>query len=495
MAKKKVRHHILINAVDPEECRIALVRDGRLENFSIETAAGELTRGNIYKGVVTRVEPSLQAAFVNYGAEKNGFLQQREIHSDYFVDQTRAGKNATPSITDLIEPRQELLVQVTKEPVANKGAMLTTFISLPGRYAVLMPGGKGSGVSRKIEDEKERQRLKDIVESLKIPEGFGTIVRTAGKHQKKRAISKDVHYLLRLWKNIRKRGLSKAGTLLLYKERHLAIRAIRDRFTSDVDEILVDNKSVFKDAKEFMRIVSPKHAKVVKLYKDPQPMFSKFKLEDQIASIFASRVPLKSGGHIIISPTEALVAIDVNSGRSTRQGSMEKTAFSTNMEAAPEIARQLRLRDLGGLIVIDFIDMRERKHKQAVIKAIKEHTKLDEARVNVGALSKFGLMELARQRISASIEYGSYIPCPHCHGKGQVASAETLALDFMRRLRSEILKNHVKSIRGIVPVKVADYLLNKKRKEILDVEIKQNIRITIEGDGEMQPGESRIVHE
>jgi ribonuclease E len=494
MAKKKARHQILINAVDPEECRIALVRDGRLDNFSIETAASELTRGNIYKGVVKRVEPSLQAAFVNYGAEKNGFLQQREIHSDYFVDNASSGKTGTPSITDLIEPRQELLVQVTKEPVSNKGAMVTTFISLPGRYAVLMPGGKGSGVSRKIEDEKERQRLKDVMESLKIPEGFGTIVRTAGKHQNKRAISKDVRYLLRLWKNIRKRGLSKPGTRLLYKERHLAIRAIRDRFTSDVHEILVDNRGVFKDTKEFMRIVSPKHAKAVKLYKDPQPMFTKYKLEDEIASIFASRVPLKSGGHIVISPTEALVAIDVNSGRSTREGSMEKTAFSTNMEAAPEIARQLRLRDLGGLIVIDFIDMRDRKHKQAVIKAMKEHTKLDEARVNVGAISKFGLMELARQRISASIEYGSFIPCPHCHGKGQVASAEKLALDFMRRLRSEILKHNVKYIRGVVPVNVADYLLNKKRKEILDVEIKQNISITIEGDPGMQPGESRIVH-
>lgn len=493
MSQKKSHHQILINAVDPEECRIALVRDGRLDNFSIETAAGELTRGNIYKGVVTRVEPSLQAAFVHYGSDKNGFLQQREIHSDYFVDQLSSGKNGTPSITDLIGQGQELLVQVTKEPVSNKGAMLTTFISLPGRCVVLMPGGRGSGVSRKIEDEKERQRLKDTVDSLKIPEGFGTIVRTAGKHQKKAAISKDVRYLLRLWENIRKRALSKSAPCLLYKERHLAIRAIRDRFTSDVGEILIDNKDVFRDAKEFMRIISPKHAKSVKLYKDPQPMFTKYRLEEQIASIFSSRVPLKSGGHIVINPTEALVAIDVNSGKSTREGSMEKTAFATNMEAAPEIARQLRLRDLGGLIVVDFIDMRDRKHKQAVIKAMKDHTKLDEARVNVGAISKFGLLELARQRISASIEYGSFVVCPHCHGKGQVASAEKLALEFMRKLRSEILKNDIRYIRGVVPVNVADYLLNKKRKEILDVEIKQNMSITIEGDSSMQPGESRIV--
>ena len=244
-----------------------------------------------------------------------------------------------------------------------------------------------------------------------------------------------------------------------------------------------------------MRIVSPRHTKIVKLYKDPRPMFTKYQLEDQISSIFSSRVTLKSGGHIVINPTEALVAIDVNSGKSTREGSMEKTAYATNMEAAPEIARQLRLRDLGGLIVIDFIDMRERKHKQAVLKAIKEHTKLDTARISVGMISKFGLMELVRQRISASIEYGSFIPCPHCHGRGLVASAEKLALEFLRRLRSEILKNNIRQVRGIVPVNVADYLLNRKRKEILDVETRRNVTIIIEGDSALQPGESRIVRE
>jgi ribonuclease E len=493
--KQKEPHKILINAVDPEECRIALLKAGRLENFSIQTAAGELLRGNIYKAVVTRVEPSLQAAFVDYGADRNGFLQQHEIHSDYYIDGAAANKKANPTIRHLIEPRQELLVQVTKEPILNKGAMLTTYISLPGRYAVLLPGGKNAGVSRKIEDEKERQRLKRIMDSLKIPEGFGTIVRTAGRHQKKRGISKDIRYLLRLWENIRKHGLSKQAPCLLYKERHLAIRAIRDRFTSEVNEILVDNKEIYRDVKDFMRIVSPRHTKIVKLYKDPRPMFTKYQLEDQISSIFSSRVTLKSGGHIVINPTEALVAIDVNSGKSTREGSMEKTAYATNMEAAPEIARQLRLRDLGGLIVIDFIDMRERKHKQAVLKAIKEHTKLDTARISVGMISKFGLMELVRQRTSASIEYGSFIPCPHCHGRGLVASAEKLALEFLRRLRSEILKNNIRRVRGIVPVNVADYLLNRKRKEILDVETRRNVTIIIEGDSALQPGESRIVRE
>jgi len=313
MKNQEEQYKILINAVDPEECRIALVKKGHLENFSIETAARELIRGNIYKGKVARVEPSLQAAFINYGAEKHGFLQQHEIHSDYFADKPKACNKKKSTILDLIESGQELLVQVSKEPILHKGAMLTTFISLPGRYTVLMPGSKSSGVSRKIEDEKERQRLKKIVESLKIPEGFGTIVRTAGNGQNKRNIAKDIRYLHRLWESIKKRGLTEPAPRLLYKERHLAIRAIRDLFTADVKEILVDNTEIHKDLREFMRIISPKHTGIVKLYKDPQPMFTKHQLEDQISSIFASKVRLKSGGHIVINPTEALVAVDVNS--------------------------------------------------------------------------------------------------------------------------------------------------------------------------------------
>jgi ribonuclease E len=492
MTQKKERHQILINAIDPEECRVAVIKGTTLEDFSIETSSGELNRGNIYKGIVTRAERSLQAAFIDYGAEKNGFLQQHEIHSDYYVDTPPAGKKKARSIQHLIKPGQELLVQVTKEPILSKGALLTTYISLAGRYVVLMPGSKGLGISRKIEDEKERQRLKDIVESLNIPESFGAIVRTAGKEQNKRELSKDIRYLLRLWDNIKKKALTNPAPCLLYKERHLAVRAIRDRFTPDVDEILVDDKDIYRDVKDFMRIISPRHAKIVKPYKDPQPMFTKYGLENQIASIFASRVSLKSGGHIVINPTEALVAIDVNSGKSTRGGSLEKTAYGTNMEAAAEIARQLRLRDLGGLIVVDFIDMRDRKHKQDVIKAMKEHTKLDKARITVGGISKFGLMELVRQRISASIEYGSFVPCPHCHGKGLLPSAERLALEFLRKLRSEILKKDVTTVKGIVPTNVADYLLNKKRKELLEVETRRNLTITIEGSRDLQPDESHI---
>lgn len=496
MTQKNERHKILINAVDPEECRIALVKGIRLESFHIETTAGEITRGNIYKGVVTRVEPSLQAAFVDYGAERNGFLQQHEIHSDYYIiEKPPAAKKGTPGIRNLIKPGQELLVQVTKEPILNKGAMLTTFISLPGRYVVLMPGGKNSGVSRKIEDENERGRLKVIIETLKVPQGFGTIVRTAAQNQKKQEISKDVRYLLRLWKNINKHGVSASARSLLYKERHVAIRVIRDHFTSDVKEILIDNKDIFQDVKYFIRIISPRHTRILKLYSDPEPIFTKYEIEEQIGSIFASRIPLKSGSHIVISPTEALVAIDVNSGKATRKGSMEETAYATNMEAAAEIARQLRLRDLGGLIVIDFIDMRERKHNLSVEKAVKQHTKMDKARISTGKISKFGLLELSRQRIAASIEYGSFVPCPHCQGKGLVPSAERLALEFLRRLRSETLKENITQVRGIVPGKVGYYLLNKKRKELLDVEMRRNLTVTLEEDPNMQPGDSRIICE
>ena len=495
MTRKKDGRKILINAVDPEECRIALIKGRNLESFHIETTAGEITRGNIYKGVVTRVEPSLQAAFIDYGAEKNGFLQQHEIHSDYYVDKPLSDKKKPPGIQHLIHRGQELLVQVTKEPLVNKGAMVTTYISLPGRYIVLMPGGKSSGVSRKIEDEKERERLKNIIDSLNVPDNFGTIVRTAAQNQRKQELSKDISYLLRLWRNINKQGVKAPAPCLLYKERHVAIRAIRDRFTSDVKEILTDNKDLFQDVKHFMRIISPRSRKIVKLYKDPQPIFTKYEIEDQISSIFASRVPLKSGGHVVINPTEALVAIDVNSGKATHKGSMEETAFAINMEAAAEIASQLRLRDLGGLIVIDFIDMRDRKHKLAVEKVMKQDTKLDKARVSVGKISKFGLMEMARQRIAPSVEYGSFMPCPRCQGKGLVPSAERLALEFLRRLRSETLKNDFTRVKGIVPSNVAYYLLNKKRRELLDLEMRRNLTITIEEDPVMQPGENRIICE
>ncbi len=482
---------ILINAVDPEECRIAKVKDSHLEEFHIDSAAREITRGNIYKGVITRVEPSLQAVFVDYGAERHGFLQKHEIHRDYFQDNHSGDR----SIKNVVKRGQELLVQITKDPIMNKGAMLTTFVSLPGRHVVLMPGSKNRGISRKVEDEKERKRLKDIINKLKLPEGFGIIVRTAGVNCTKTLISKDLRYLLRMWKNIKEKGMKEKAPALLYKERNLAVRSIRDYFTPDVTEILIDDKAVYDEIKDFLHIISPTHTKIVKLHKVPKPIFTKHQLENQIASIFESRVKLASGGSIVIDQTEALVAIDVNSGKATHKKSIEQTALMTNLEAAEEVARQLRLRDLGGLIVIDFIDMKDAKHKSEVEKAMKTHLKIDKARTKIGKISKFGLMEMSRQRIRPSIEYGGYESCLYCQGKGLVPSTETLGLGFLRKLRLETLKDGIASVKGIVPLEVADYLLNKKRKEILGLEVRRNLSITIEGDSSMTPGESNIICE
>jgi len=479
---------ILINAVDTEECRIATVKDSKLEGFHTESATHEVTHGNIYKGTVARVEPALQAAFVEYGAERHGFLQRHEIHSDYFQD----GEAGSRNLKHLIKRGQDLLVQVTKDPAMKKGAMLSTFISLPGRYVVLMPGSKNIGISRKIEDEKERKRLREIVDSLKIPEGFGLIVRTAGKECTKTSMSKDLQYLMRMWKNIKKNGVEMSTPGLLYKDRSVAVRFIRDYFTPEVSEILIDNPDVYQEVKDFIQVISPKHTKIVKLYQGAKPLFTKHQLEEQIASIFESRVELKSGGSIVIEQTEALVSIDVNSGKATSKQSIEQTASQTNLEAAEEVARQLRLRDMGGLIVIDFIDMRESKHRAEVERALKNHVRVDRARTTIGKISRFGLLEMSRQRIRPPIVYGSMVPCPYCQGKGLVPSIETLALRFLRRLRLETLKGQLVRVRGTVPTQVADYLLNRKRGEILEMEERRDLSITIEGDPAMVPGDGEI---
>ncbi|GBC60783.1 ribonuclease [Desulfonema ishimotonii] len=482
---------ILINALDPEECRIAKVKGCKLEEFQIESAAKEITHGNIYKGIITRVEPGLQSVFVDYGAERNGFLQKHEIHSDYFQDMP----NGDQSIKNIVRRGQELLVQVTKDPILKKGAMLTTYISLPGRYIVLMPGSKNIGISRKIEDEEERQRLKDIVTKIKLPPGFGMIVRTVGANCPKTRITKDLRYLMRIWKNINKKGVGAEAPDLLYKERHLVLRSIRDYFTPDVTEILIDDEGIHQEVRDFINIISPRQNRIVKLYKGAKPIFTKYELENQIASIFENRVELKSGGSVVIDQTEALVAIDVNSGKSIHKKSIEQTAFSTNLEAAEEIARQLRLRDLGGLIVIDFIDMKDGKHKSEVEKSLKNFVKEDKARIKLGRISKFGLLEMSRQRIRPSIEYGSYQPCKFCRGKGLLPSTETLALSFLRKLQLETLKEGIAGVKGIVPLEVADYLLNNKRRDILDLEVRRDVTIRIEGSAAMLPRENEIVLE
>jgi len=480
---------ILINALDPDENRIAALNDNKLEQFHIETTAKQVTQGNIYKGIVTRVEPSLQAVFVDYGVPKNGFLQKNEIHKDYFQDVESGGK----ALFNLIKKGQELIVQVTKDPISQKGAMLTTFISLPGRLSVLMPGNATKGVSRKINDEDERKRLVNIIKKMKIPDGFGMIVRTAGKNSTKTMLTADLKYLMRVWKNIDKESIKKNAPALLYKEQTLAVRSLRDYFTSDVKEILIDSPDVFKEVKEFIAVIAPKQKNIVKQFKGEKPIFTKYQLEDQIASIYKKNVPLKSGGFLVVEQTEALVSIDVNSGKSTKKKNIEETAFHTNLEACEEVARQLRLRDMGGLIVVDFIDMKERRHKAEITKTLKKHLKADKAKTKVGGITTFGLLEMSRQRIRYSITFGSHETCKHCHGRGLIPSVETQGLAFIRQLNLRTLRPEIKEATGFVPTDVASYLLNKKRDELTLIESRKKVIITIEGDPNMISGESSIV--
>jgi ribonuclease E len=480
---------ILINALDPDENRIAALKDNKLEQFHIETTAKQVTQGNIYKGIVTRVEPSLQAVFVDYGAPKNGFLQKNEIHKDYFQDVGTGGK----ALFNLIKKGQELIVQVTKDPIGQKGAMLTTYISLPGRLSVLMPGNSTKGVSRKISDEDERKRLVSIIKKMKIADGFGMIVRTAGKNSTKTMLTADLRYLMRVWKNIDKKAVKNTAPSLLYKEQTLAVRSLRDYFTSDVNEILIDSPEIFKEVKDFIGVIAPKQKKIVKQFKGEKPIFTKHQLEDQIASIYKKSVALKSGGFLVIEQTEALVSIDVNSGKSTKKKNIEETAFHTNFEACEEVARQLRLRDMGGLIVVDFIDMKESRHKAEITKTLKKHLKSDKAKTKVGGITKFGLLEMSRQRIRHSITFGSYETCRHCNGRGQIPSVETQGLAFLRQLNLRTLKPEIKEVKGIVPNEVAGYLLNKKREELTGIESKRKVSITIEGDPSMVSGESKVI--
>lgn len=479
---------ILINAVDSEECRIAKLTDNRLSEFNIETASHEITMGNIYKGIVSRVEPSLQAVFVDYGAPKNGFLQKSDIHPDYFIDDPSGNQ----TLNKIMKRGQELIVQVTNDPAGKKGAMLTTYISLPGRYTILMPGSKTRGISRKITDEKERNRLKEIIGSLNIPEDYGVIVRTAGNHATKTVIGKDIRYLMRLWKSIKKAAMQEKGPALLHRERSLAIRAVRDSFTPDVKEILIDDEGVFNEVRKFIRMIAPQQQRIVKLYTGDRPIFAQYNIEEQIASVFDSRVALASGGSIVIEQTEALVSIDVNSGKATQKKSMEATALSTNMEAAAEIARQLRLRDMGGLIVIDFIDMRDSRNKKKVEQELKKHLKDDRARTKVGRISVFGLLEMSRQRIRPSVQSINSVVCSHCKGKGVIQSVESLSLAFMRKLRIETLKEGIRRVECSLPPDVALYVLNHKKPDLLELEKRRNIEVSVNIDQTLLPDESRI---
>ena len=479
MAKK-----MLINVMHPEESRIAIVEDGHLIEIDIETAGREQTRGNVYKGVVVRVEPGLQAAFVDVGMKKLGFLQMGEIHPENWQwrdDVTEEHKHRRPRIQEILRRGQELIVQVEKGEREGKGAALTTYISLPGRYMVLMPGNDSCGISRKVENEAERKKLKEIVTELEIPEGYGYIMRTEAVGKRKTELTKDLQYLVKLFEHIKERSAEVKGPALIYQESDLVIRTIRDYFSADIEEVLVDSTDVYKQARAFFKEVMPKHEKIVKLHQEKRPIFARYQLEEQIDLIYEKKVPLKSGGSIVIEPTEALVSIDVNSGKTTGEKGVEDTAFKTNMEAAEEVARQLRLRDLGGLIVIDFIDMRDRKRRAEVEKTLKNALKADKARVSVDKISQFGLLEMSRQRIKQTINEASYLECPHCGGHGKVKSIEAMALSFLRKVHTAASRGTSSEVRGSLPLEVAYYLLNRKKRELAQIETDYDIEVTVKG--------------
>jgi ribonuclease E len=483
--KKPVMKKMLINVADPEESRMAIVEDGVLAELIIETSLQELSRGNIYKGKIVSLEPSLHATFVDYGEARHGFLPFSEIHPDYYIRSPEGTRREShPRMQEVIRRNQEVLVQLEKEETATKGAALTTYISLPGRYLVLMPGSDGGGISRKIEGEKERQKIKEIVQQLEVPDGMGLIVRTAGWEKNKGDLAKDLHYLLRLWESILAKSKKMAAPSLIYQERDLVIRSIRDYFSPEIDEVLIDSKEVFNQAKDFLRTVMPRYQNRIRLYSERRPLFSKYELEKQIETIYERKVPLKSGGSIVIDAAEALVAVDVNSGRATQARGMEETAFKTNLEAAEEIARQLRLRDLGGLVVIDFIDMWDRKHKPEVERCLRNALRGDKARIEMGRISRFGLLELSRQRLRPAVSGRSFIPCANCTGSGLVKSTEAAALTVLRRVQAGLAKGGCTQVRAMLSDEVATYLLNQKRAEVFRLEKQYNLKIQIIG----QPG-------
>lgn len=471
---------MLINATHPEEHRVAIVEDGILTELDIEISGKEQTKSNIYKAVVARVETGLQAAFVDYGSDRLGFLQVGEIHPSFFQSaEGRVETGKRPRINDLLRRGQEILVQIVKEERGTKGAALTTFLSLPGRYMVLMPESDTKGISRKIEKESDRKKLKELMNSLEIPEDMGYIVRTAGSTQKKTDLKRDVDYLLRLYNKIQTLSSTTKAPALIYKESNLVIRSIRDYFSDDMDEVLVDDPRVSAEAREFFQEVMPEYAELVKLHQERRPIFARYQIEEQIESISKNKVMLPSGGSVVIDSTEALVAIDVNSGKMASEQGVEATAYKTNIEAAIETARQLRLRDLGGLVVIDFIDMRDRKHIREVEKTLKDAMKMDKARVSIGRISQFGLLEMSRQRIKAALAEASFEICPHCNGSGKIKTVEAQALSFLRRIHAGLAKGNIGRVEALVPLDVASYLLNNKRTELLHIEQTNDISIHI----------------
>ncbi len=468
---------MLFNATQPEELRVALVDGQKLYDLDIETSNREQKKSNIYKGTITRIEPSLEAAFVDYGSERHGFLPLKEISRSYFVDD--ANLSGRINIKEVLKEGQEVVVQVDKEERGNKGAALTTFISLAGRYLVLMPNNpRAGGVSRRITGE-DRHEIREALNALELPSGMGMIVRTAGVGKSHEELQWDLDYLLQLWTAIEDASTQRKAPFLVYQESNIVIRAIRDYFRQDISEILIDSESVYNQAREFMQLVMPHNLNKVKHYQDPIPLFTRYQIETQIETAFQREVRLPSGGAIVIDHTEALISIDINSARATKGSDIEETARNTNLEAADEIARQLRLRDLGGLIVIDYIDMSSSRNQRDVENRIKDALKMDRARVQVGRISRFGLLEMSRQRLRPSLGESSQILCPRCSGTGHIRNIESLALSVLRIIEEEAMKENTSKIVAQLPVEVATFLLNEKRTVIHDVEARQNISVML----------------
>ena len=467
---------MLFNATQPEELRVAIVDGQKLIDLDIESAGKEQNKSNIYKAVITRIEPSLEAVFVDYGGERHGFLPFKEISKTYLKESTGSTR---PRIQDALSNGQELIVQVDKDERGAKGAALTTYISLAGRHLVLMPNNpRGGGVSRRIEGE-ERAELREIMAQLDIPPGMSIIARTAGIGRSEEELQWDLNYLLKLWRAIEEASKSQSGAFLIYKESSLVTRAIRDYFHEEIGEILIDTESIHDQAYQFMSHVMPDNVSRIKLYNDDVPLFSRFQIEHQIETAYSRQVTLPSGGAIVIDHTEALVSVDVNSARATRGADIEQTALNTNVEAAEEVARQLRLRDLGGLVVIDFIDMEVTRNQREVESCLLNALRYDRARVQVGKISRFGLLELSRQRLRPSLGESNYISCPRCHGTGHIRDTDSSALHILRIIQEEAMKDGTAALHAQVPVDVATYLLNEKRAEIYAIEEKLKINVIL----------------
>jgi ribonuclease E len=515
-----MKREILINVAQEEECRIAFVEDGRLEDLYVERASQDNLVGNIYKGKIVNLEPSIQAVFVDFGVGKNGFLHISDVEPSYYRqagldpdevmrDERRRQAEARarghrpqftsdrprnkPPIQTVFQRGDEVVVQVIKEGIGNKGPTLTTYISIPGRYLVLMPALARVGVSRKIEDEKDRRRLKDILHDIRPPRGLGFIVRTAGAGRNRRELSRDMAYLLRLWRSISKKIVQEPAPVAIFEESDLIIRTIRDVVTGDLDSIVVDKPDSFARAKAFLSLVMPKYVELLKLYDGKEPLFHKYNLEEEIANIYKREVPLPNGGSIVIDQTEALVAIDVNTGNFRSDGDAEETAFRLNMMAAKEIARQLRLRDLGGVIVNDFIDMRHERHRIKVEKTLHEAVQRDRARTRILRTSPFGLIEMTRQRMGVSVKRHSFQDCPCCCGRGVVKTPESMAIDVLRMTMLAVQSPQAAVVDIEVNIQVASYLNNQKRRELAELEREGDKLIKVHGSESAFPEHLKIV--